>query len=222
MVHGEATGARAFGEEDLLRDIRVKGELERHGSREHLTGVRNGRCSWSRCHTGILEATCDMYWGDTDVVEEQMPEPSLTDGVVTLRPLATKDAPAWLEGEDEEQRRWFEAPRPSQLSDVEQFIADCQESWRTMGNHRHWGIWSRDPDVLVGGIDLRALGNDEVNLSYLVFPGASATRLRSSSGTTRCAVRQHVNECPDRHHQDADGERKVTQPCSRPWGSVRW
>jgi RimJ/RimL family protein N-acetyltransferase len=112
-----------------------------------------------------------MYWGDTDVVEEQMPEPSLTDGVVTLRPLATKDAPAWLEGEDEEQRRWFEAPRPSQLSDVEQFIADCQESWRTMGNHRHWGIWSRDPDVLVGGIDLRALGNDEVNLSYLVFPG---------------------------------------------------
>jgi RimJ/RimL family protein N-acetyltransferase len=100
-----------------------------------------------------------------------MPEPSLTDGVVTLRPLALKDAAAWLAGEDEEQRRWFEAPRPSQLSDVERFIVDCQESWRTMGDHRHWGVWSRDPDVLVGGVDLRALGNDEVNLSYLVFPG---------------------------------------------------
>jgi RimJ/RimL family protein N-acetyltransferase len=100
-----------------------------------------------------------------------MPEHSLTDGVVMLRPVATKDAPAWLAGEDEEQRKWFEAPRPSQLSDVEQFIADCQESWRTMGSHRHWGVWSLDPDVLVGGVDLRALGNDEANLSYLVFPG---------------------------------------------------
>jgi RimJ/RimL family protein N-acetyltransferase len=112
-----------------------------------------------------------MSWGDTGVVEDQLPEHSMTDEVVMLRPLALNDAPAWLAGEDEEQRRWFEAPRPSQLSDVEQFIADCQESWRTMGNHRHWGIWSLDPDVLVGGVDLRALGNDEVNLSYLVFPG---------------------------------------------------
>ena len=112
-----------------------------------------------------------MPWGDTDVVQDQMPQHSLTDGVVMLKLLNLKDAPAWLAGEDEEQRRWFEAPRPSQLSDVEQFIADCQESWRTMGDHRHWGVWSRDPDVVVGGVDLRALGNDEVNLSYLVFPG---------------------------------------------------
>ncbi len=119
----------------------------------------------------ILRATCDMSRGDTGVVQDQLPEYSLTDGVVMLRPLALKDSHAWLAGEDGEQRRWFEAPRPSQLSDVEQFIADCQESWRTMGSHRHWGIWSRYPDVLVGGVDLRALGNDEVNLSYLVFPG---------------------------------------------------
>ena len=43
-------------------------------------------------------------------------------------------------------------------------------AWKR-GNHRHWGFWSLDPDVLAGGVDLRALGNDEVNLSYLVFPG---------------------------------------------------
>ncbi|MGC1419346.1 MAG: GNAT family protein [Acidimicrobiales bacterium] len=103
-------------------------------------------------------------------MEDSLPQHSLTDGVVVLRPLATNDALAWLAGEDEEQRRWFEASRPSQLPDVEKFIADCQESWRTMGSHRHWGIWSRGPEVLVGGIDLRALGSDEVNLSYLVFP----------------------------------------------------
>jgi len=40
-----------------------------------------------------------------------------------------------------------------------------------MGSLRHWGIWSLGPDVLVGGVELRTLENDEVNLSYLVFPG---------------------------------------------------
>ena len=42
MVEGEAASARAFGEEDLLLGARVKGELERDGSRERLTGVRDG------------------------------------------------------------------------------------------------------------------------------------------------------------------------------------
>jgi len=39
-----------------------------------------------------------------------------------------------------------------------------------MGSLRHWGIWSIDPHVLVGGVELRALESDEMNLSYLVFP----------------------------------------------------
>jgi RimJ/RimL family protein N-acetyltransferase len=111
-----------------------------------------------------------MSWGDTDVVDDQTPAPSMTDGVVMLRTLATNDAPAWLAGEDEEQRRWFEAPRPSQLRDVQRFITECQTSWRMMGSLRHWGIWSLEPDVLVGGVELRSLESDEVNLSYLVFP----------------------------------------------------
>jgi RimJ/RimL family protein N-acetyltransferase len=119
----------------------------------------------------ILDATCDMSWGDTGVVDDKTPAPILTDGVVMLRPLVTDDAPAWLAGEDEEQRRWFEAPRPSQLNDVQRFIAECQTSWRTLGSLRHWGIWSLDPYVLVGGVELRELESDEVNLSYLVFPG---------------------------------------------------
>jgi len=95
---------------------------------------------------------------------------TLTDGVLVLDPLSAEDAPEWLEGEDEEQRRWFEAPRPAQLSDVEDFIVSCQESWRTMGDHRHWGIRRVDSTLLLGGVDLRAIGHDEVNLSYVVFP----------------------------------------------------
>jgi RimJ/RimL family protein N-acetyltransferase len=87
-----------------------------------------------------------------------------------LDPLVADDALEWLAGEDEEQRRWFEAPRPAQLSDVEEFIASCQDSWRTMGDHRHWGIRKVDSQLLMGGVDLRIIGIDQVNLSYVVFP----------------------------------------------------
>jgi hypothetical protein len=41
MVDGEAASARAFGEEVLLLDARVEGELERDGPREDLTGMRD-------------------------------------------------------------------------------------------------------------------------------------------------------------------------------------
>lgn len=95
---------------------------------------------------------------------------TLTDGVVTLKPLVEGDASVWLAGEDEEQLKWFEAPRPAQLSDVDRFIASCQESWRTMGSHRHWGIRRVNSEPLIGGVDVRLLENGDVNLSYVVFP----------------------------------------------------
>ena len=99
-----------------------------------------------------------------------MSDHTLTDSVLMLKPLTANDASDWLAGEDEEQIRWFEAPRQAQLADVQRFIESCQESWRDMGNHRHWGIWRIDSDTLLGGVDLRALDNFEVNLSYVVFP----------------------------------------------------
>jgi len=94
----------------------------------------------------------------------------LTDGVLVLKPLVAEDASEWLAGEDDEQLRWFQAPRPAQLSDVHRFIASCQESWRTLASHRHWAIRRVDSSALLGGVDVRELENDQVNLSYLVFP----------------------------------------------------
>ena len=51
VIHGVAPSARALGEEDFLFGVRVEGELERDGAREHLSGVRDGRSrqSWSHC-----------------------------------------------------------------------------------------------------------------------------------------------------------------------------
>lgn len=95
---------------------------------------------------------------------------SLTDGKVILRPLEAQDAESWLAGEDQEQLRWFEAPRPAVLSDVAHFISECQVSWRNLGAHRHWGIRDAASEELVGGVDLRDVGTGEVNVSYVVFP----------------------------------------------------
>ena len=90
--------------------------------------------------------------------------------VLLLKPLDADDAREWLAGEDTEQLRWFESPHPAQLTDVENFIVSCQESWRIMGDHRHWGIRRVGSDALLGGVDVRLLGDDEVNISYVVFP----------------------------------------------------
>jgi RimJ/RimL family protein N-acetyltransferase len=95
---------------------------------------------------------------------------TLADGVLVLEPLVADDAEEWLAGEDKEQLRWFEASRPAELSDVQRFIISCQDSWRKMGDHRHWGIRKVESDSLIGGVDLRVLGDGEVNLSFVVFP----------------------------------------------------
>jgi RimJ/RimL family protein N-acetyltransferase len=94
----------------------------------------------------------------------------LTDGELLLRPLDATDAAEWLAGEDDEQRRWFEEPRASQIADVEAFILRCQESWRTLGARRQWGIRRVGAEELLGGVELRALGGGEVNVAYIVFP----------------------------------------------------
>lgn len=89
---------------------------------------------------------------------------------IRLQPVALDEAEEWLAGEDEEQVRWFEAPRPATLSDVVRAISEWQASWEGRGGVRHWGVRPRNGDTILGGVELRSLGDAEVNLSYLVFP----------------------------------------------------
>jgi hypothetical protein len=44
VIHRKATGPSALGEQDLLFDVWIKGELERDGAREHLSGVGDKWC----------------------------------------------------------------------------------------------------------------------------------------------------------------------------------
>jgi RimJ/RimL family protein N-acetyltransferase len=89
---------------------------------------------------------------------------------IRLRPVVLDEAEEWLAGEDDEQIRWFEAPGPAPLSNVVRAITEWQASWEVHGGIRHWGIRPVDSDTILGGVELRKLGNEEVNLSYLVFP----------------------------------------------------
>lgn len=94
----------------------------------------------------------------------------LNDDVLLLTPLEPSDAAEWLAGEDDEQIRWFEFPRGALLSDVQRFIGECEESWRAGGDVRHWAIRRIGSTPILGGVDLRRVGDGEVNLSYVVFP----------------------------------------------------
>lgn len=94
----------------------------------------------------------------------------LEDEAVVLRPLTLGDVHEWLAGEDDEQIRWFEFPRPASRDDVIAAIERWQESWRSGGPVRHWAVCQRSSNWIAGGVEVRDLGDGEVNLSYVVFP----------------------------------------------------
>jgi RimJ/RimL family protein N-acetyltransferase len=96
----------------------------------------------------------------------------LTGETIRLVPVVLDEAAEWLAGEDEEQIRWFDAPRAAEMPDVIRAINEWQASWRDMGPVRHWGIRPLDSNLILGGVEVRDGGDGDrsVNLSFLVFP----------------------------------------------------
>src|SRR5579859_6950496 len=95
----------------------------------------------------------------------------LTDGVIFLRPLTAEDAADHLAGEDEEMAKWVSGGR-STLSTVEAFIRNNQESWRSGGPRRAFGVFDCASNRLVGFIEVnlaRLVEPGQVNVSYGVF-----------------------------------------------------
>jgi len=106
-------------------------------------------------------------------VENEFAEhPGLTDGVIFLRPLTAEDATEHLAGEDDEMAKWVSGGR-STLSTVEAFIRKNQESWRSGGPRRAFGIFDCGSNRLIGFIEVnlaRLVEPGQVNVSYGVFP----------------------------------------------------
>ena len=98
--------------------------------------------------------------------------PTLTDGVIFLRPLDAEDAAGHLAGEDEEMAKWVSGRRSTPAT-VEAFIRNNQESWRSGGPRRAFGVFDCASNRLAGFIELnlaRLGGPGQVNVSYGVFP----------------------------------------------------
>jgi RimJ/RimL family protein N-acetyltransferase len=94
----------------------------------------------------------------------------LEDDLIRLRQLTLADVDEWLAGEDDEQIRGFEFPRPATRADVERAITAWQESWASAGPVRNWGVCLRATGAIAGGVELRVLDDASLNLSYVVFP----------------------------------------------------
>jgi RimJ/RimL family protein N-acetyltransferase len=98
--------------------------------------------------------------------------PKLTDGVIFLRPLNAEDAADHLAGEDEEMAKWVSGGRSTPAT-VDAFIRNSQESWRSGGPRRAFGIFNCESNRLLGFIEVnlaRLVEPGQVNVSYGVFP----------------------------------------------------
>ena len=74
--------------------------------------------------------------------------PSLTGGVIQLRPLTQADAAAHLAVEDEEMAKWLNGGR-STAATVQTAIDKFEEQWRTGGSRRAFGVCDRGNDQLI-------------------------------------------------------------------------
>ena len=98
----------------------------------------------------------------------------LTDGVITLRPFRTDDAPAHLNGQDDEQRKWLDEGNISTLESVQRWIAKNEEAWRTGAPTYNFAIEDLKESVLAGMIEANTivpgLEEGEVNIAYALYP----------------------------------------------------
>ena len=102
---------------------------------------------------------------------ERSPIPSLTDGVIQLRPLTQADAAGHLAGEDEDMAKWLSGGRGTAAT-VQTAIDKFEEQWRTGGPRRAFGVFDCSNDQLIGFVEanLELLGNPaEVNVCYGIF-----------------------------------------------------
>ncbi|HSK45290.1 MAG TPA: GNAT family protein [Candidatus Binatia bacterium] len=103
--------------------------------------------------------------------DELLHLPKLSDGVIFLRPLDEEDATEHLAGEDEEMAKWVSGGRSTPAT-VEAFIRNNQESWRSGGPRRAFGVFDCASNRLAGFIEVnlaRLVEPGQVNVSYGVF-----------------------------------------------------
>ena len=98
------------------------------------------------------------------------PQPTLTDGVVVLRPWQPEDAEEAVAGHDEEMARWFGWPVDGPSVDRHQAAMD---RWRAgyEDGRSLVGFVVEHEGAMVGAVDVRDLGGGVGTLSWTLFAG---------------------------------------------------
>ena len=116
--------------------------------------------------------------------------PEFSDGVVALGFFAPADARVLLEADgDREHRRWFEFPEdfvPS-LQHSESVIRRWEDE-RVAGTRFAFAVRSATSHDLLGGCELRPLGDGRANLSYWTYPRHRCHGVASRAVKLACEV----------------------------------
>lgn len=91
--------------------------------------------------------------------------------MIFLRPHTPEDAADHLAGEDDDMAKWVSGGHSTPAS-VEAFIRNSQESWRSGGPRRAFGVFHCEHQQLIGFVEVNLAllaGPGQVNVSYGVF-----------------------------------------------------
>ncbi len=101
------------------------------------------------------------------------PAHTLSDGVVSLRPIRLQDADDHLAGEDGEIERLLSGGRGT-VETVTRYLRECVALWETSGPTRAFAITDAASVALAGVIEVQTqqsyLHDRQVNLAYGVYP----------------------------------------------------
>lgn len=106
---------------------------------------------------------------------------TLTDGVVTLRPISTGDIDQiTVACQDPELQRYIPVPRPYHRADAEAYVALSHDLWPTGRKYVFSVVANDDPEVLLGVVSLTVAGRCG-NAAYWLTPPARGRHAASRS-----------------------------------------
>src|SRR5271165_4245654 len=121
----------------------------------------------------------------------RLPE-TLSDGVVLLDAHAPEDAEAHLEGEDEEMRLRFDAPRAATLAETRAAMTRWMEG-RAAGGPMFAYALRQASGRLMGGCELRMLTPRSANVSYWVFQSFRRKGFAARALALLCEAAEHID-----------------------------
>jgi RimJ/RimL family protein N-acetyltransferase len=125
-----------------------------------------------------------------------VPDPPLSDGVVTLRPWEERDAPAIAAAcRDEEIARWLDqVPQPYTRADARDYVAATLRSWRD-GTAGSFAITDVSSGAVLGSVTLHWVDIDQAVAEVGYWVARDRRRRGIASRAVRLVARWGFEQC---------------------------